>query len=116
MPKALSVDLKERIARYIQQGHTRREAAKVFDVSPGTAIRIALQFNQTGNVEAKKSGGDRRSKLKAHSDYIMRRIKETPDISLMELTAELDALGVKIHPSNVCRFLQKTDFTFKKRL
>jgi transposase len=105
MTKALSVDLRERVARYIAQGNSRRRAAQVFGISVSSAIRYAAQQRATGSVAPKKQGGDRRSKLKAHRDHLLRRVAQFPDITLAELTAELAALGGAIHPSNLSRFL-----------
>jgi transposase len=42
------------------------------------------------------------------------RVLEVPDISLAELAEELAARGVRIHPSNLCRFLLTHGFTYKK--
>lgn len=114
MTKPLSVDLRDRIARYVEEGHSRRQAAKVFGVGTSSAIRYAAQHQATGSVEPAKQGGDRRSKLKDHRDYLLRRVKEVPDISLGELETELKSLGVSIHPSNISRFLRAHGLTYKK--
>jgi len=114
MPRALSVDLRDRVARYVLAGHSRRQAAKVFDIGISSAIRYVAQYLATGSVTPSKPGGNRRSKLEAHRSYLLRRVKEVPDISLAELTTELDLLGVKVHLSNVCRFLLAQGLTFKK--
>ena len=41
MGKPYSLDLRERIFDYIAAGHSRRDAARVFGVSPSTAVRLA---------------------------------------------------------------------------
>ena len=41
MGKPYSLDLRERIFNYIAAGHSRRDAARVFGVSPSTAVRLA---------------------------------------------------------------------------
>jgi transposase len=114
MGKALPIELRVRIASYVARGHSRREAAKVFSVGVSSAIRYAARHFATGTVEPGKQGGDRRSKLKDHRDFILRRVSEVPDITLKELTAELAARGVEIHLSNVSRFLLAEGLTFKK--
>lgn len=115
MTKALSVDLRERVARYVEKGHSRRQAAEVFDISVSSAIRFVAQYQATGSVEPKKRGGDRRSKLTAHKDYILRRVEQVKDITLVELAADLAAKGVIIHISNISRFLIAQGLTFKKK-
>ncbi len=114
MTKALSVDLRARVARYVLAGHSRRQAAKVFGIGVSSAIRYVAQYLSTGEVTPSRQGGDRRGKLKSHKDYLLRRVREVPDISLAELTAELEARGVKIHLSNVSKFLLAHGLTFKK--
>jgi transposase len=114
MTKPLSVDLRDRVARYVLDGHSRRKAAKVFDIGVSSAIRYVAQYLATGDLTPMKQGGDRRGKLKAHQEYILQRVEETPDISLVELTQELATRGVTIHLSNVSRFLLSQGFTYKK--
>lgn len=114
MTKALSVDLRDRVARYVLAGHSRRRAAKVFGIGVSSAIRYVAQYKRTGSVAPAKQGGDRRGKLKAEADYLLRRVSETPDISLAELAQELAARGVMIDLSNICRFLLAHGFTYKK--
>lgn len=114
MTKALSIDLRDRVARYVLAGHSRRQAARVFGIGVSSAIRYVAQYQATGGVEPAGQGGDRRSKLKGHRDYLLRRVQEVPDVSLAELEVELKALGVSVHPSNICRFLRAHGLTFKK--
>jgi len=114
MTRPLSIDLRDRVARYVLAGHTRRQAAKVFGIAPSTAIRYVAQHLATGNLLPRKQGGDRRSKLKGHREYILRRVTEVKDISLAELTEELNAQGANIHLSSVFRFLSAEGFTYKK--
>ena len=114
MARSLSVDLRDRVARYVLAGHSRREAAKVFGVGTSSAIRYVAQYRATGTIAPAKQGGDRRSKLKVHGDYLVRRVLEAPDLSLAELSEELAVRGVIIHPSNICRFLLSNGFTYKK--
>lgn len=114
MTKALSVDLRERVARYVALGHSRRQAARVFGISVSSAIRYVAQHQASGHVEPKRQGGDRRSKLKAHQEYILGRVAQVPDITLAELCEELAARGTTIHLSNLCRFLLAQGLTYKK--
>jgi transposase len=114
MVKALSIDLRDRVARYVLAGHSRRQAAKVFGIGVSSAVRYVAQYQATGGVAPARQGGDRRSKLKDHRDYLLRRVQQVPDISLAELEAELKNIGVSIHQSNICRFLRAHGLTFKK--
>ena len=115
MTKPLPVELRDRVARYVSAGNSRRRAAEVFGVGISSAIRYVAQYVKTGTVAPAQQGGDRRSKLKDHTDYLVRRVTEVPDITLAELAEELAARGVSIHQSNICRFLRARGFTYKKK-
>lgn len=116
MARALSVDLRSRVARYVLIGHSRRRAAQVFGIAPSTAIRYVAQYEASGDLTPRKQGGDRRSKLKGHRDYVLRRVREVPDITLTELAEELAARGIKVHLSSVSRFLVAEGLTYKKNV
>ena len=114
MTRPLSIDLRERVALYVLEGHSRREAARLFHIGVSSAIRYVAQYLATGDVTPSKPGGDFRSKLKAHADFILQRVTAIPDITMPELAAELAKQGCNIHPSNLSRFLLARGWTFKK--
>lgn len=114
MTRPLSVDLRDRVARYVLAGHSRRQAARVFNISVSSAVRYVAQYLSSGTVTPKRQGGDRRSKLGDHRAYLLRRIEQIPDISLADLTKELAERGVEIHLSNLARFLRAQGLTYKK--
>jgi len=62
MSKPLSLDLRRRIVRAVEEeGMSRRAAAARFGVAPSTAVELVRQWKATGNCEARPQGGDRRS-------------------------------------------------------
>jgi transposase len=114
MTRPFSVDLRDRVARYVLAGHSRRQAASVFNISVSSAVRYVAQYLASGTVVPKRQGGDRRSKLGDHRAYVLLRVKQVPDISLADLTKELAERGVQIHLSNLARFLRAQGLTYKK--
>lgn len=114
MTRALSVDLRDRIARYVLAGHSRRAAAKVFAVSVSSAVRFVARYQARGTLAPLPQGGDRRSKLGAHGAYVLDRVAGQPDISLSELADELAVRGISLHPSNLSRFLKAHGLSYKK--
>jgi len=114
MTKALSLDLRRRIVRYVAHGHSRREAAAHFEVAPSCAIKLVAAHGQTGSYAPKPEGGWRYSKLDPHRAFLERRIAERPDITMPELAAEMVALGVVIDPSSLSRWLIRHGFRYKK--
>jgi|GEM_PF-7112122 len=50
MPKALSLDIRRRIVRYVANGHSRREAAAHFEVAPSCAIKLVSAHIRSANM------------------------------------------------------------------
>ena len=61
MPRALSLDLRERVIAAIEEGASCREAAERFSVGVATAIRWRARLRAEGEIAAKPMGGDRHS-------------------------------------------------------
>jgi transposase len=114
MTKALSLDLRRRIVRYVVNGHSRREAASHFEVTPSCAIKLVAAHKRTGSYAPKPEGGWRYSKLDPHRAFLERRIAEKPDITMPELATEMAELGVKIAPASLSRWLRRHGYRYKK--
>jgi hypothetical protein len=84
---ALSDDLRKRVVEaVISGGLSHNAAAKRFEVSISGAVRWVKQFETTGEISPKPSGGDRRSgRIEAHHDNLTGLIRRTPDITLFEI-------------------------------
>lgn len=95
MTKAYSLDLRQRIVRFVEAGHSRHAAAHHFGVSVSFAVKLMASFYATGSIAAKPEGGWRYSKLDPHRDFLVRRIAEKDDITMPELARELAALGFR---------------------
>jgi transposase len=116
MGKACSADLRERLVREVEAGESRRGAAERFDVAPSTAVRLYARYQKTGSIDPKKQGRPPGSgKLGPHRDFILEHVKRTPDITMPELAALLEAdRGVKVDPSTISKFLCAAGYTYKK--
>lgn len=118
MGKPYSLDLRERIVRYVEQGHSARAAAGVFGVSASTAVRLAAAQRRDGNIAPKAQGRapGTAGKLAAHLDFLIERIRSEPDITLQELAKALsEARGVTVQLSSIHRALIRTGYSYKKR-
>ncbi len=91
MPKAYSLDLRERVARFVSAGHSWRAAAGHFAVSVSFVVKLMQAFRVTGRLEPRRSGGRRHAKLEAHRAFLEGRIAAKEDITMPELAAELCA-------------------------
>ena len=115
MSKPLSVDLRERVVAAVDGGLSRRKAADRFGVSISSAIRWAAQVRRTGDVQPRRSGGDKRSgRIEAHAPVILAAVEGKPDITLVELRDLLATQGVAVAVSTLWRFFARRKITLKK--
>ncbi len=117
MPQPLSNDLRLRLVEYVEEGHSRREAAERFKTAASSAVNILKRWKETGSVDPKPRGGFRHGKLKPHQAFILGVVADRPDITMPELAEVLlAAKDVKIDPSNLSKFLIGCGLSYKKSL
>jgi transposase len=116
MVAPLSMDLRLRVARALEEGETVRSAAKRFGVSVASAVRIG-QRQRAGKGQAPgRIGGRRRAVLTGEAgDWLLRRLAEKPDLTMRALTAELAGRGIRVAHDKVWRFVRRAGKTVKKR-
>jgi transposase len=115
MPKAYSLDLRERVVRLVEAGRSCHAAAAHFSVSVSFVVRLMRAFRAAGCLAPRPSGGRRHAKLDPHRAFLIARIEEKPDITMPELAAELlAAAGTKADPASLSRWLIRNGYRFKK--
>jgi transposase len=114
MPKPLADDLRVRVVEAVKGGMTRRAAARRFGISPSSSVRWVKLEKETGAVSHKPMGGERRSKLAAHRDFLLALVAAEPDLTLTEIRARLAKRRVKVGHATVWRFFAKEKISFKK--
>jgi transposase len=115
MPKAYSLDLRERVVRFVEAGRSCHAAAAHFSVSVSFVVRLMRVFRTTGSLAPRPSGGRRHAKLDPHRAFLIARIDEKSDITMPELSRELlTATGTKADPASLSRFLIRNGYRFKK--
>jgi len=115
MAKGYSKDLRERAVSMVEEGESRREVARLFNLAPSTAVRWLDRWTRTGSVEAKPGTGHSRSPLKAHEQWLLDLVAQEPDLTLEEIRDRLRGekkLAVAV--SSVWRFYERHEITFKK--
>jgi transposase len=99
MPQAYSLDLRQRVARFVEGGRSCHAAAVHFSVSVSFVVGLMKSFRATGRLTPKPSGGRRHAKLDPHRPFLLARIAEKADMTMPELSAELAAAsGTKAVP------------------
>src|ERR1700690_2571094 len=76
MPKPYSLDLRERVVRYVDEGHSRRAAAAHFRVSVSFVVNLVKAFRVRGSLAPKPSGGRRHAKLEPHRAFLLEKVAE----------------------------------------
>ena len=114
MTKSYSLDLRRRVARFVEAGHSCHEAARHFEVSVAFVVRLMAVYRATGSLAAKPEGGWRYSKLDPHRDFLLQRVAEKGDITMPQLAAELAARGTKVMPASIARWFIRHGYSFKK--
>ena len=114
MPRAYSIDLRERVIALVASGTSAREAARRFNVSASSAIKWVQRWRRSGSVAAGPMGGRRRPPLDRERTFLMDLIAREPDLTLEEVRARLRARGVSAGLGSVWRFFARQGVSFKK--
>lgn len=67
MPRAYSLDLRERVARFVEAGRSRHAAAAHFGVSVSFVVNLMKAYSTSGRLAPKPSGGRRHAKARSAS-------------------------------------------------
>ena len=85
MAKGYSKDLRARAIALVEDGESRREAARVLGLGASTAIRWIERWATTGSVAALPGTGHSRSPLEAHRQWLLNLVAAEPDLTLEEI-------------------------------
>ncbi len=114
MPKAYSLDLRERVVRFVEAGRSRHAAAAHFQVAVSFVVNLMKAYIASGRLAPKPSGGRRHAKLEPHRVFLLACVAKN-DITMPELSAELfAATGTKAEPASLSRWLIRTGYRFQK--
>lgn len=114
--KPRSEDLRVRaIEAVLEEGLSCRGAARRFKVGDASVIRWVAAYQEDGRTRPLPVGGDRRSKLKPHREWLLALRRNENDLTL-EVIAErlLIEKGVKADASMLSRFFASEGVSYKK--
>jgi putative transposase len=90
MVKPYSGDLRERVIAAVEKDDLScREAARRYRVSPSSAVKWLQHYRRFGRTRARPMGGDRRSVLKPHKDWLLMLIAREKDLTLIAMSRRL---------------------------
>ena len=116
MAQSYSLDLRVRVAGFVEAGHSCRAAARHFGVSDSCAIRLVRRTRDTGSPtparQGRPPGG---GKLVPYESFLIQTVEARPAITMPELAARLlEEHGVVAAPAMLSRFLCRRGFSYKK--
>src|SRR5688500_13557534 len=115
MGRYYSLDLRVRVAAFVEAGHYRRAAARHFGVSDSFAIKLVLRQGRSGSPAPARQGRPREGRKLALYEVYRVQITETePAITMPDLAARLlEEHGVVAAPATLSRLLCLRGFTYK---
>jgi len=116
MGRSYSLDLRVRVAGFVEVGHSRRAAARHFRVSDSFAIKLVRRQAQAGSpAPARQGRPPGHGKLAPYEAFLIRTVEAKPDTTMPELAVRLlEEHGVVAAPATLSRLLCRHGFTYKK--
>src|SRR4051812_11031904 len=116
MGHCYSLDLRVRVAAFVEAGHSCRAAAQHFDVSESFAVRLVRRTRHFGSPapaqQGRPPGG---GKLVPYEAFLIQTVEAKPAITMPELAARLlEEHGIVVAPAMLSRFLCRHGFSYKK--
>jgi transposase len=118
VPRAYSLDLRQRIVNAYEQGlGTIAEAADQFSVSTYFVRKMLCQWRETSNLAPLPHGGGKPASLAALQPQLLsRKVRQQSDTSLVVLQQLLsEQESVTVHLSTISRALTRLGLPRKKR-
>ena len=116
MVQSYSLDLRVRVAAFVEAGHSCRAAARHFEVSDSFAIKLMQRQRRSGSPAPARQGRPQGTgKLAPYEAFLIQAVERKPDITMPELAARLwEEHGVSAAPATLSRLLCRRGFTYKK--
>ena len=90
MTQSFSLDLRVRVAAFVEAGHSCRAAARHFGVSDSFAIKLMQRQRHSGSLAPARQGRPPgRGKLAPYEAFLIQTVEAEPAITMPELAARL---------------------------
>jgi transposase len=114
MGRPYSEDLRERALALSDRGETDRAIAAVLSIAPSCLSKWRKLRRETGGLTPGQMGGHKKQTLSGPiAEWLRDRIRSAP-FTTRQLTAELQARGIKTDRRAVWVFLHAEGLSFKK--
>lgn len=113
--KPYSIDLRERVVARVQSGESVRPVAESFSVSVASVVRWSQRYRSRGHSAPDKMGRGNAHILDGERSWLLDRIENEPDVTLRQLTAELEERGMKVCYGTMWNFVHREGLSFKKK-
>jgi transposase len=114
--KPYSQDLRERVVKAVDEGHSRSEVVKLFGVSEATIKRYLKLRREAGNLAPKPIPGYPPRKIGALQKGLQPQLEAHPDATLQEHCRLWEAqTGVKVSISTMSDAILRMKWTRKKK-
>lgn len=107
MAKAYSLDLRERVIKYLEKGHDKQSAANFFSVGIATIYRWLRLKKEVGSLQAQRR---ERAYQKIDNERLKEYVEANPDYFLCEIAEEFSVTEQAIFYA-----LKRLKITRKKR-
>lgn len=115
MPRAYSMDLRERAVARTAAGESVRSVAAVLGISVSSVVKWSQRFRRTGSAAPGAMHGHQPRVLLPHRDWLVARMANGQDFTLRGLQAELAEHGVRVDYRTVWNFVHAEGLSFKKK-
>jgi transposase len=112
MARPYSEDLRVRLVKVVENGHSARSTAKLFAVSPSSAIKWVQRWRREGSLAASRVRGHRQPILAAHCDWLLGLTEVHPDLTREEIRAKLCERGIKVIVGTLWNFFDRHGISF----
>jgi transposase len=82
MPAAYSVDLREKVIKYLEQNNSKKSASKLFNIGESTIQRWISQYKKQGHIKPRKRLYAFR---RIDPEELKKFLDENPDLFLFEI-------------------------------
>lgn len=103
-----SIDLREKVIKYLEAGNSQRSASKVFQLSPTTVNTWHVRYKKEGHYQARKRIG---AKPSIERDNFIKYVEENPNTKTEDIGKKFG-----ISASGVRYWLRQLGFSYKENL